>query len=68
MDAILVHSHTMEEHVQKLRAVFQILRQNQFVIKCSMCAFAQQKIEYLGHMIGAEGVATDPTKIAAETA
>uniref|UniRef100_A0A8R7PQE7 Reverse transcriptase domain-containing protein n=1 Tax=Triticum urartu TaxID=4572 RepID=A0A8R7PQE7_TRIUA len=67
MDDILVHSHTLEEHVQKLRAVFQILRQNQFVIKRSKCAFAQQKIEYLGHVIRAEGVATDPTKVAAVT-
>jgi hypothetical protein len=31
----------------------------------SKCAFAQQKIGYLGHVISQQGVATDPSKIEA---
>ncbi|XP_066361406.1 uncharacterized protein [Miscanthus floridulus] len=45
--------------------VFDILHQNKFYIKKSKCFFAQPTVEYLGHIISAEGVATDPTKIAA---
>lgn len=30
--------------------------------------FAQQKLEYLGHIVRADGVATDPSKVAAVTA
>lgn len=38
------------------------LRENQFYAKLSKCTFAQQKLEYLGHIISDTGVATDPEK------
>lgn len=65
MDDILVHSATLSEHVRQLRAVLQILRENSLMVKRSKCAFAQSSIEYLGHVICADGVATDPTKVEA---
>lgn len=65
MDDILVHTATLEEHVRRLREVLQLLRDNELVIKRSKCAFAQNKIEYLGHVISEEGVATDPAKVEA---
>jgi hypothetical protein len=34
-------------------------------VKLSKCSFAQQTIEYLGHWISAQGVATEPSKIQA---
>lgn len=34
------------------------------VVKQSKCAFAQQQVAYLGHIISASGVGTDPSKIA----
>jgi hypothetical protein len=45
--------------------VFQLLRANQLSLKRSKCTFAQQNLEYQGHGIGTDGVATDTTKIAA---
>ncbi|XP_043687461.1 uncharacterized mitochondrial protein AtMg00860-like [Telopea speciosissima] len=33
--------------------------------KKSKCAFGQQSIEYLGHVVSAHGLAVDPSKIAA---
>jgi hypothetical protein len=63
MDDILIYSRTLEEHVKLLQQVFQILDHHQFLIKRSKCLFAQSSVEYLGHVISAVGVATDPTKV-----
>lgn len=67
MDDILNYSKTLGEHVQLLQEVFDIIRANQFFIKLSKCAFAQQEVEYLGHIISGQGVATEPSKITAVT-
>ena len=63
MDNILIYSTTLEEHVKLLAEVFTILEKHQFYIKRSKCVFAQPAMEYLGHVILAQGVATDPTKV-----
>lgn len=45
--------------MQNLQIMFELLRKHSFYAKRSKCEFAVQKIEYLGHTISAEGVATD---------
>lgn len=62
MDDILVFSQTFEEHLEHLQSVFDILKEHQLFVKESKCAFAQQSMEYLGHIISDKGVATDPAK------
>ncbi|GKC02833.1 putative mitochondrial protein [Tanacetum coccineum] len=64
-DDILFYSKNMEEHEQHLRMVLQVMRQNTLYAKQSKCSFAVERVEYLGHVISAQGVATDPTKIQA---
>ena len=46
-----------------MAAVFQLLNEHQFKINLSKCSFAKKELPYLGHIISAEGVATDPGKI-----
>jgi hypothetical protein len=41
------------------------LAAHQFFIKTNKCLFAQQSLEYLGHVITTEGIATDPSKVQA---
>jgi hypothetical protein len=64
MDDILIYNRTLEDHVLHLTQVFQVLKQNKLFVKFKKCAFAQRKIDYLGHIILDEGVATDPSKTA----
>jgi hypothetical protein len=65
MDDILIYSKSLEEHTQHLLQVFRILKDNKLFIKQSKCSFAQEHLEYLGHVIGSDGASTDPTKIQA---
>lgn len=64
-DDILVYSANLQEHLWHLEVVLGILRQNQLYAKEDKCSFARQSVEYLGHVITREGVATDPRKISA---
>jgi hypothetical protein len=63
MDDILVYSRNLQEHANHLKQVFQLLQDNQLYIKQSKCSFTQPQLEYLGHIIGVNGVATDREKI-----
>ena len=62
-DDILVYSPTIDKHAQDLQSVLELLRRDQWQVKRSKCAFAQQSLAYLGHIISGEGVATDPDKV-----
>jgi hypothetical protein len=64
-DDILVYSKSWEDHIHHLALVFQWLSNDQWQLKFSKCKFGQQSISYLGHVISATGLATDPTKIQA---
>ncbi|XP_060178356.1 uncharacterized protein LOC132608338 [Lycium barbarum] len=62
-DDILIYSKTLEDHLVHLKITFELLVKNQLLAKRSKCVFAAERVEYLGHYISAEGVATDPKKI-----
>ena len=64
-DDILVYSGGWNEHLQHLRLVFELLRRHELQVKRSKCVFAQQQIDYLGHIINTEGVQADPQKTVA---
>ncbi|WVZ10308.1 hypothetical protein V8G54_014838 [Vigna mungo] len=54
----------MEDHLVHLHKVLSTLRTHSLFAKKSKCYFGVTRVEYLGHFISAEGVATYPTKIA----
>ena len=67
LDDILIYSPSFDTHVTHLQQVLAKLREHQLYMKLSKCSFAQHQIEYLGHIISQEGVATDPSKTVAMT-
>jgi hypothetical protein len=64
LDDVLVYSATLEDHVRHLRQVFELLQQHELHLEQSKCLFAQKRLEFLGHVISAEGISTDPKKVA----
>ena len=64
-DDILVYSNSLEERLDHLKQVLSWLRKDQWKLKLSKCSFAQRSIAYLGHVLSAAGVSTDPTKVQA---
>ena len=63
LDDIVVVGRTFEEHFRNLGSVLQHLHESGLKLKPSKCSFFQQEVQYLGHIISREGVATDPAKI-----
>jgi hypothetical protein len=63
IDDILIYSKSEEEHAQHLRLILQRLRDHQLCAKFSKCAFWLKEVPFLGHVISAEGIAVDPSKI-----
>jgi len=65
LDDVLVFSRTLEEHAEDCRRVLSVLRQHKLVAKPSKCNFCKSELEYLGHIVSAEGIRTDPRKVQA---
>src|SRR6266540_564335 len=64
LDDIIIYSKTFEEHKEHVRLVFEVLRAVSLMMKPKKCKFAQKELRFLGHIISAEGIRTDPDKIA----
>jgi hypothetical protein len=60
-----VYSKDEEAHLGHLRLTLELLRQNQLFAKMSKCRFGVAKMDYLGHIVSAQGVCADPEKIKA---
>lgn len=62
LDDIVVFSSTVQQHLERLEVVLSQLQGEGLKVKLNKCAFFKPEVRYLGHVISAEGVATDPGK------
>jgi hypothetical protein len=65
LDDILVYSNTPEEHAKHLRLVLDVLKKHQLTVSAEKCSFNQRQVLFLGHIVSADGVKVDQTKVAA---
>ncbi len=65
LDDIIVYANSFEQHVERLEAVFGKLQEANLKLKPGKCFIFQKKITCLGHIVSADGIETDPDKVAA---
>jgi hypothetical protein len=62
-DDILIYRKTWTNHLTHVDQVLSLLSQHHIFLKQSKCAFGASEVEYLGHLVGKDGVRVDPKKI-----
>ena len=65
LDDIIIFSKSFEEHLQHTIAVLTALREAGLKIKPKKCHLLCIEVKFLGHVVSADGVATDPEKLQA---
>ena len=65
LDDIIVFSSTWEEHLARLREVFERLRHAKLKLGAKKCTFAAKEVNYLGHRVTEEDLLPDSSLLAA---
>lgn len=65
LDDIIIFGQSIEEHNSNLAIVLQRLRELGLKIQPDKCEFLKPELEYLGHIVTAEGVKPNPKKLEA---
>ncbi|KAF4627116.1 hypothetical protein G7Y89_g11043 [Cudoniella acicularis] len=65
LDDILIYSKDPAKHEEHVRQVMARLRKNLLFAKLSKCEFSVEKVEFLGFIVGNDGVKADPERIRA---
>jgi hypothetical protein len=56
IDDVLIHSNTLDSHLQHMEAALKRLRQHNLKLNLLKCTFVTQQVSYLGHTLTAKGV------------
>ena len=65
LDDILIFSKTLDEHERHVRQVLDTLRKEKLFAKESKCDFFKTEVEFLGHLVGRDGVRMMEDKVKA---
>ena len=65
LDDVIVYSPDIDTHLDRLAEVLDRFRAAGLKLKPAKCELLQPQVSYLGHVVSAEGVATDPEKVEA---
>lgn len=62
-DAILIYIASLSEHLQHIKAIFDVLCDNQLFVKHSKCILGPLSVAYLSHIVSGDDVAMDGDKV-----
>jgi len=62
LDDTIIHSATLEQHLQNVELILQKLQGANLKLNPSKCFFLRTSVKFLGHIVSAEGLQTDPEK------
>ena len=65
MEDVLIYTNTLQEHLESLRKVYEVLREEKFYANPDKCSHAQPEIEYCGFLLGVNGIRPQPRKLMA---
>ncbi|CAB5366666.1 unnamed protein product [Rhizophagus irregularis] len=63
IDDIIIYSKNWNEHLQHIKIVLEELRKANMMLKLKKCEWAKKNVEYLGHIVGTDGLRPDDKKI-----
>ena len=63
LDDIIIYSRSEKEHLEHLEEIFTRLKTAGLKLKLKKCCFFKKNIQYLGHLISADGIQPLPEKL-----
>ena len=60
LDDIVIFGKSFDEHLQNLSIVLQRIREANLKLQPTKCSLCREEVSFLGHIVSAKGVATDP--------
>jgi hypothetical protein len=64
-DDILIYSSDPETHIQHVREVLFVLRQEKFYAAPAKCSFMTNSVLFLGYVVSKDGLTVDESKVTA---
>ena len=63
-DDMLIYSRSPEEHLEHLKRILSSSSKHKLFAKLSKCCFALKQLQFLGHLLSADGMQLDHAKVA----
>ena len=63
LDDVIIFSEDPFKHVEHVRSILQVLRDNNLYAKVQKCEFNKQEMTFVGCMVSPAGIGMDPAKI-----
>ena len=63
LDDLIIFANSFEEHLSRLKQVFQRLRESGLKLTPKKCSLFMKRVKYVGHIVSEKGIEPDSEKI-----